>query len=79
MGFERNTLTDAEWNSRFNSLMPGLIATGKATNKSELKELFFLYNDRFTPRHTKSGCGKCISRVFNKMKEHFKSLPASSG
>lgn len=75
MGFERNTLTDEQYKQRLNALMPELIKTHNP-NKEQAKELFFLYNDRLTPRETKIDCGGCRSRVFKRMLTYYNEINA---
>lgn len=74
MGHERNTIPNDQYIERLNALMPKLLQQRKGDNKEEIKELFFLYNDRLTPRETKTECGGCRSRVFKRMEAYYKEL-----
>jgi len=46
---------------------------GKQT-KHDVKEMFFLYNDRLTPRKTKMSCGKCVGYVKMRMLQYYKEI-----
>ena len=50
------------------------ILDARTHGKAEMKELYFLYNDRLTPRETKTSCPACNKRVYNRMTEYFKQL-----
>lgn len=66
------TLSDADFKAKLDALM-GRISVGNPM-QSDVKELFFLHNDRFLPRETGTSCGGCRARVYNRMKKHWESL-----
>lgn len=72
MGFQRNTIPDAEYRERLNKLMPKL--ANRNPNKEDAEELFFLYNDRLTPRETGINCGGCRNRVFKRMEKYYNEI-----
>lgn len=72
MGFERNTLSDQEYLERLNALMP--ILDSRHHGKKEIEEMYFLYNDRLTPRENISSCGSCIRRVYERISHYHKQL-----
>lgn len=73
MGHLRNTIQHAEYIQRMDSLMPRLIEKG-AESRADVTELFFLYNDRLTPRENKPECAGCRKRVFERMKRYYNEL-----
>ena len=77
MGHNRNTIPHNEYMDRMNALMPILIEKG-SRNKQDVTELFFLYNDRLTPRENKPECGGCRKRVFERMKRYYSELNANT-
>jgi hypothetical protein len=72
MGHLRNTLNNEEYLNRLSKIMP--ILEARTHGKEEMRELFFLYNDRLTPRETKTSCGACNKRVYNRMVRYFNQL-----
>jgi hypothetical protein len=74
MGLQRNTIPNEEYIRRMDELMPKLIQKRKCDTREEMKELFFLYNDRLTPRENKPECGGCRARVFKRMEAYYKTL-----
>ena len=72
MGFRQNTLTNEEYLIRLKALIP-ILETGHQT-KDHITEMFFLYNDRLSPRSTKSGCGRCRARVHDRLKTYLNEL-----
>lgn len=69
-----NTLSEDEYKRRLFALMPELIKRGRAKDRLQLDELFFLHNDKFTPFETGKHCSGCKSRVFKKMRDYYNSL-----
>ena len=67
MGHLRNTISDEEFNFRLSNIMP--IFERREHNKEHIKEMFFLYNDRLTPRKTIMTCGKCVRYVYERLKQ----------
>lgn len=72
MGHQRNTIPDTEYLERLKPLIP--IFEVRADTKENRVELFFLYNDRLTPRKTNMSCGKCQRYVIDRMIQYFKEL-----
>ena len=64
MGFQRFTISEEEHKER--SLKVISTPTNER-NKDWANELFFLHNDRLTPRETGIGCGSCRKRVFDRL------------
>ena len=71
-GFKQNTISDEEHRTRSLELIKRLEA--HEYTQHNIKELFFLYNDRMTPRENGSGCGSCRNRVFNRLKQYYKDV-----
>jgi hypothetical protein len=53
--------------------MKAIIPKQTADN-SETKELFLLYNYRFKPRETGTGCSGCRSRVYNRLLKYYNEI-----
>lgn len=69
MGFKRDTISIEEWKER-----AGKVISAEQRNRQWAEELFFLHNDKLTPRETGIGCGGCRNRVFNRLLNYFNSL-----
>ena len=74
MGHVRNTIPNPEYYLRLSKIIP--IFEVRTDTKEDLKELYFLYNDRLTPRKTDLHCGKCVRYVINRMFIYYKELNA---
>lgn len=72
MGHSYNTISNKEYLKRIKIVMP-IFEEGKQT-KHDVKEMFFLYNDRLTPRKTKMSCGKCVGYVKMRMLQYYKEI-----
>lgn len=72
MGHQYNTIPSEEYLTRLNAVLP--IFERGIQGKAEVTELFFLYNDRLTPRKQDKHCGKCVRYIINRMTEYAKQL-----
>lgn len=72
MGFQRNTIPDEEYKQRLSNLMPRL--STRTHSKEDIIEMFFLYNDRLTPRETGINCGGCRNRVFKRIQQYYNEI-----
>lgn len=72
MGHIRNTIPDQEYKERLSKLIP--IFESRSDTKQDRIELFFLYNDRLTPRKTDRNCGKCVRYVIDRMLQYHKDI-----
>jgi len=69
MGFTRNTINDTEHKDR-SLVVLGKINSGNY-NRVDTTELFFLYNDRLTPRKQDINCAACRNYVWNALKRYY--------
>ena len=66
MGFQRNTIDDTEHKERSLALIEKGIKS-----RGDMLEMFFLYNDRLTPRENGMGCGTCRAKVWKRLKQMY--------
>jgi len=67
MGHKRNTISGEEHKKR--SMV--LINNGAINNRTELDELYFLYNDVMLPREQDKSCGSCRAKVWRRLKAYY--------
>lgn len=66
-------MEELEYNQRVINLIEKLLPKGTA-DRSETDEMFFLYNTRFKPWESGKHCAGCRARVYNKLKEYYKTI-----
>ena len=60
-----NDIPEDQWNER----LAKLIASGLTIDT--VKEAFTLHNDKFTPKETKTHCGGCTQRVWQRLNHYY--------
>lgn len=66
-------IPEEEYKARVKALIPKLSKTMTA-DSSETRELFLLYNDRFTPQEHATHCGGCRQRVFKRLQKYYETI-----